>query len=264
MLATLDTEYRIESQVDNDDDKIGDTKRLLTVWNRKLGRTSTPLLGPTDLGCELGREETSQFFTKLCGRKVKCVVASTPDVQNELLVDHSSSRLDNQHTHQFGNTSAGGLGPKGDTRTIHIVNENTVKQCAEAVFGVEDCDDCKVLTSTRFRPNIVIDNLDPWAEFDLIGKTIEIVPKEDHDNNDDKEAPLRLRIVSRTVRCEGVGVDPLHPDLGTLDIPNLLTKHFPKHGPYLGVYAVVDDDEQSSRTTSRGRVMSVGDTFRVL
>ena len=61
-----------------------------------------------------------------------------------------------------------------------------------------------------------------------------------------------------------MGVDPLHPDLGTLDIPNLLTKHFPKHGPYLGVYAVVDDGEQSSRTTSRGRVISVGDTFRVL
>ena len=263
MLATLDTEYRIESQVDNDDDIIGDTKRLLTVWNRKLGRTSTPLLGPTDLGCELGREETSQFFTKLCGRKVKCVVASTPDVQNEVLGDPSSRRLDNQHTHQFGNTSAGGLGPKGDTRTIHIVNENTVKQFAEAVFGVEDCDDCKVLTSTRFRPNIVIDNLDPWAEFDLIGKTIELVPKEDNDNNAN-ETPLRLRIVSRTVRCEGVGVDPLHPDLGTLDIPHLLSKHFPKHGPYLGVYAVVDDGEQSSRTTSRGRVISVGDTFRVL
>ena len=106
--------------------------------------------------------------------------------------------------------------------------------------------------------------MDPWAEFDLIGKTIEIVPKEDNDNNDDKEARLRLRTVSRTVRCEGVGVDPLHPDLGTLDIPNLLAKHFPKHGPYLGVYAVVDDDEQSSHTSSSGRVMSVGDIFRVL
>ena len=123
MLATLDTEYRIESQVDN---VIIGTKRLLTVWNRKLGRTSTPLLGPTDLGCELGREETSQFFTKLCGRKVKCVVASTPDVQNEVLGDPSSRRLDNQHTHQFGNTSAAGSGPKGDTSRIHIVNENTV------------------------------------------------------------------------------------------------------------------------------------------
>ena len=259
MLATLDTEYRIESRVDNDDaDMMGGTKRLLTVWNRKLGRTSTPLLGPTDLGCELGREETSQFFTKLCGRKVKCVVASTPkNVQNEEL--GRVSRLDNQHMHQFGNTSAGGLGPKGDTRTIHIVNENTVKQFSEAVFGVEDCDDCKVLTSTRFRPNIVVGNLDPWAEFDLIGKTIEIVPKEDNEN-DAKDYPLRLRIVSRTVRCEGVGVDPLHPELGALDIPNLLATHFPMHGPYLGVYAVVDDDEQSSC----GRVISVGDTFRVL
>ena len=59
-----------------------------------------------------------------------------------------------------------------------------------------------------------------------------------------------LRVISRTVRCEGMNVDARH---GTgeidLDVPGLLSKHFPEHGPYLGVYAQV---------VASGRV-SVGD-----
>jgi MOSC domain-containing protein YiiM len=39
-----------------------------------------------------------------------------------------------------------------------------------------------------------------------------------------------------------------------LDIPELLIKHFPEHGPYLGVYAVVD---------APGK-LSTGDTFEIL
>ena len=250
LLATLDTEYRIQ----RNDSK--DTERLLTVWNRKLGRSSAPLLGPTDLACASGREDASRFFTELCGRKVHCVVASD--------LDGSSNRLSNDHKHQFGNTSSGVKNNKGDTRTIHIINENTVRQFSEAVYGgVDDADDGrssnkgKSLSATRFRPNIIVDGLAPWAEFDLIGKTIEVVPKK-KDHIEDDDYPLRFRIVSRTVRCAGVGVDPIRPELGVIDIPNLLVKHFPEHGPYLGVYAVMDDP------TGRGGVISLGDSFRVV
>jgi len=220
----------------------------LTVWNRKLGRSSKPLLGPVDLAHSVGREETSQFFTNLCGRKVICVVAS--DISKKSIGDS------NLHTHQFGNTSTGEKNNDGDSRTLHIINENTVKQFSDAVYGEEDVS----LNSTQFRPNLIINNLEPWAEFDLIGKTIEVVPKS---GDNDTSTSLRLRIVSRTVRCAGVGIDPEQPNLGVVDIPNLLTKHFPQHGPYLGVYAVVESDDNNDDENCK-RTISVGDTFQVM
>eukprot|EP00571_Detonula_confervacea_P010530 CAMPEP_0172304598 /NCGR_PEP_ID=MMETSP1058-20130122/5993_1 /TAXON_ID=83371 /ORGANISM="Detonula confervacea, Strain CCMP 353" /LENGTH=349 /DNA_ID=CAMNT_0013015897 /DNA_START=147 /DNA_END=1196 /DNA_ORIENTATION=- len=255
LLATLDTEYRIETSKKSNDD---DAKRLLTIWDRKLGRSCTPLLGPIDLACSVGRDEVSHFFTELCGKKVRCVVANAdPSATKEGQVTKSFS---NRHTHQFGNTSSGVKNNKGDTRTIHIINENTVKQFSEAVHGVDTSNnkDNYCLSGTRFRPNIIVNNLEPWAEFDLIGKVIEVVPK---NNIDIQDPPLRFRITSRTVRCVGVGVDPLNPDHGAIDIPKLLTKHFPEHGPYLGVYAVVDNEEGGA---SCGGTICVGDTFRVM
>ena len=58
------------------------------------------------------------------------------------------------------------------------------------------------------------------------------------------------------MRCAGIGVDPLQPELGIIDVPKLLTKHFPQFGPFLGVYAVVD--------SCGGGTICVGDTFRVV
>ena len=220
-------------------------KRLLTVWNRKSGRSSSPLLGPVNLSSSHGREVTSQFFTTLCGRKVICVVAK------------QSTELSEKHTHQFGNTSSGVKHNKGDTRTLHIINENTVRQFSNAIF--DDRMDHRKLTATRFRPNIVVDNLEPWAEFDLVGKTMELVPITTTKKLDYTvpTTPLKIRIVSRTVRCAGVGIDPLHPEQGVLDIPQLLMEHYPEHGPYFGVYAVVEQN-------SCGGTISVGDCFQCI
>jgi uncharacterized protein YcbX len=138
------------------------------------------------------------------------------------------------------------------------VNENTVRQFSDAVYnnGGDSRNNSKArLTATRFRPNIVIDNLDPWAEFDLVDKIIQLVSKNENIINNNSQ--LRLRIVSITVRCAGIGIDPLHPEQGSLDVPKLLMEHFPEHGPYFGVYAVVDD-------TSCGGTISVGDHFRLV
>eukprot|EP00986_Skeletonema_menzelii_P001432 scaffold379_cov145-Skeletonema_menzelii.AAC.3 len=273
LLATLRTEYQVEA---------GDGRRLLTVWSRhgnsNRQASSTPLL-VADLACQAGRDETSDFFSELCGKKVICVCANASNVvtpsstsQNDHdgNSDSGNSQLNQKHTHQFGNTSSGVKNNNGDTRTIHIVNSNTVKQFSnviqheleqqynEGVGGRDNGFDSIQLNPTRFRPNVVVDGLEPWLEFDLIGKTIEVVPHQDNDGEEDqsKPTPLRFRITARTVRCAGIGVDPLQPELGILDVPKLLTKHFPQHGPYLGVYAVVDG--------SSGGNICVGDTFRVV
>ena len=43
------------------------------------------------------------------------------------------------------------------------------------------------------------------------------------------------------VRCQGVNADARRGsgEKADLDIPGLLSTHFPEHGPYLGVYAQV-------------------------
>ena len=98
----------------------------------------------------------------------------------------------------------------------------------------------------RFRPNIIVDGLEPWKEFDLIGKTIRCIPENRQGAEDRQEGVgeehdrfLELKVISTTVRCAGVGVDPQDPDREVLDIPQLLSRHFPERGPYLGVYAVI-------------------------
>ena len=222
-MAKLDTEYSVESCDE------GGTTRTLTVWDRSKGRTSDPLVR-SDLACESGRDQIARFFTERFGVKVVCVVAQTED----------------RHTHQFGNTSSGVKNNDGDTRLIHIVNSNTVKELSGAMFQDES-----YLRPTTFRPNVVVDGLEPWAEFDLIGKTIESVPEDG-----DCESAMRFRVTSRTVRCAGIGVDPERPE-EEHDIPASLIKHFPEHGPYLGIYAVRVDGEKDG-------VLSVGETFRVI
>ena len=253
LLATLRTEYKVD---------LNDGRQLLTVWTRNEDETdnSTPLLS-ADLASSGGRDATSTFFSELCGKKVVCVCASD--------VNKGNSNSKSTHTHQFGNTSSGVKNNNGDTRTIHIVNSNTVKQFSDAIQHdlkqeqkQHEGNGIIQLNPTRFRPNIIVDGLDPWSEFDLIGKTIEVIPKESTSRDQEhrqQQARLRFRITSRTVRCAGIGVDPLQPELGTIDIPKLLTKHFPQHGPYLGVYAVVDQVEGFNCGQ-----LCVGDTFRVV
>ena len=207
---------------DNVDDGEGsddaeNTQRLLTIWDRdedgksKKG-SSDAVLGPIDLGQESGRSELASFFSSISGEEVVCVAADSQE-----------------HTHQFGNTRSG-VKARGDTRTVHIINAETVKQFSDAIG-------CP-LNPSRFRPNIVVDGLEPWAEFDLVGKSIAL------QSESGKE--FILDIVSTTVRCEGVGVDPLDKSAGVLPIPSLLSKPFPQHGPYLGVYAVIRKGGQLS------------------
>ena len=200
------------------DDVVGESKntaegakRLLTIWERdedgksKRG-TSNAILGPIDLAQDSGRSELASFFSSVSGEEVVCVAAESK-----------------QHTHQFGNTRSG-VKAIGDTRTVHIINAETVRQFSDKI-GIP-------LNPCRFRPNIIVDGLEPWAEFNLVGKSIAMKDGEGGEE-------FILDIVSTTVRCEGVGIDPLDKSAGVLPIPALLSKYFPEHGPYLGVYAVI-------------------------
>jgi uncharacterized protein len=90
------------------------------------------------------------------------------------------------------------------------------------------------------------DTAPPFAELQWIGRSLQSNQKE-----------TRLKIINKTVRCRGVSVDP-HDDITTspvvLDIPELLTRYFPEHGPFLGVYCIVE----------RPGGVALGDTFHLV
>jgi uncharacterized protein YcbX len=200
----------------------GDTssKKMLQLYKRS---TDQLVLGPINLSTPQGQSELADFFSKESGTPLTCVSADTT----------SDSNSNSQHKHQFGNTHLGWKQRK-DTRTLHIVNAATVRQLSERINAPLD--------PTRFRPNIVLDGPAPWSEFDWVGKTLVF-------------GSTKLKVISTTVRCDGVSVDPLdHPDLAVLDIPKLLVTHFPEHGPYLGVYAVAEE----------GGAMAIGDDVVLL
>ena len=224
--------------------------------------TDDVVLGPIDLSTVSGRSKLAVFFTEKSsndkvvkeGESLVCVCGSDKANRNNdknSKTTSESQTVQIQHTHQFGNTSSGWK-QRGDTRTVHIVNAATVRQLSERISPKLN------LNPKRFRPNIVIDDnnskdvtssssssLQPWIEFDWIGKRIQI-------------GNTVLSVLSKTVRCDGVSIDPEEDgdDRTPLDIPGLLVKHFPEHGPYLGVYAVIETDG--------GCTISLGDTIKVL
>jgi len=80
----------------------------------------------------------------------------------------------------------------------------------------------------RFRANVIVGGTLPaWEEFAWVGRTLTL-------------GTATLRVIKRTVRCDGVNVDARHGSgRADVDIPSLLARHFPQFGPYLGVYAQV-------------------------
>ena len=138
--------------------------------------------------------------------------------------------------HHFGNTPCGYSKGSGDPRVLHILNSATVAavESAARAAGVR-----AVLHTARFRPNVVLTGLSAWEEFAWVGREIKV-------------GGVRLRVLSRTVRCEATNNDPWHPDeaeastsssssswLADEGVPELIQRLFPEHGPYLGIYAQV-------------------------
>ncbi|KPF70971.1 molybdenum cofactor sulfurase [Bosea sp. AAP35] len=65
----------------------------------------------------------------------------------------------------------------------------------------------------RFRGNIMVEGLEPWAELDLVGRDIETV------------AGVRLRVLKRIERCAATNVDPT-TGLRDLQLPKALMTAF--------------------------------------
>ena len=177
---------------------------VLSVWRRgKQGGRPSSRVHRFALDRPEGREEACAFFSERAGERVELV--------------------DGADTHQFGNTGQG-LKANGELRTLHVVNANTVR-AVERATGVP-------LDPRRFRPNLVIDGFPAWSEFGWVGKDIRLGGR------------ATLRVIGRTVRCSGVGVSSEvevggADDGAELDLVQLLSDHFPEHGPYLGIYAQV-------------------------
>lgn len=211
LMASLQSTYQIIATATT---RPPTTKRLIEIKRRA---TQELILPPTDLATTGGRQQLGTLLTNLSGRDVVCVTANDDTLKN-------SSNNHAPHKFQFGNTSSGYKQNKGDTRTLQIINQNTVKAVSEAI-GIP-------LDPRRFRPNLVIDGPDPFAEFDWVERQQSLL----------SSGEGSLRALSRTVRCRGISLDPLDAVHGQkeLDLPALLTKHFPQYGPYLGIYACLD------------------------
>ena len=165
-----------------------------------------------------------QLFERSSGEKVLPTIDMSTESGRRSFATYFSEKANTPLTcvtsnnHQFGNTSSSWKLNK-DTRTVHIVNKATVDDLSLA-SGVR-------LSTLRFRPNVVVDGPPAWSEWSWMNKEIRL-------------GSVKMKVISKTVRCDGVSIDPLIPD-NILDIPKLLVEHFPQHGPYLGVYAVVEE-----------------------
>lgn len=100
---------------------------------------------------------------------------------------------------------------------IHIVNEATVREMSTSAG--------RPLDRLRFRANIYVDGMPPWAELDWMGKEIVI-------------GDVKLRVTEKTERCNAVNVDPNLATRNT-DLPSLIQLKTGERA--LGVYAEVID-----------------------
>jgi uncharacterized protein YcbX len=96
---------------------------------------------------------------------------------------------------------------------LHIVNLATVRAIEREVGRPVD--------PLRFRPNVIIDDVEPWAEATWVGREITL-------------GPVRLAVRERTDRCAATNVDPA-TGVRDMDIPALLMRKW-RHVA-VGVYA---------------------------
>ncbi len=100
-------------------------------------------------------------------------------------------------------------------KAISIINLNTIIDFEKKIG--------KKIDPSRFRANLLIDNIDPWKEFDWVGKKVKI-------------GKSVLEVFKRTQRCAATNVNPEN-GVRDINIPNEINSYFGHLD--LGVYAKV-------------------------
>lgn len=138
-----------------------------------------------------GRERIGAFFTGYLAAIHPSQSAKHPDRAPLRLVGDST-----------GNTRY----PDREPVHLSLVSQATLDQISEAVG--------KLVDVRRFRPNILLEGIAAWSEFNWVGHQIQI-------------GTAQLEITAPINRCLNIDVNP---DTGERDIPlfSLLQKHF-KH-----------------------------------
>ena len=98
---------------------------------------------------------------------------------------------------------------------LHIINLASVRALEQAMRRAVD--------PLRFRANVLIEGLAPWAELDLVGRTLVL-------------GDAQIRVFKRTVRCAAINVDP-STGARDADIPDAIER-LVGHRDF-GVYAMV-------------------------
>lgn len=103
-------------------------------------------------------------------------------------------------------------------KCVHIVNLASLRELERAVG--------KPVHPLRFRANVYLDGLSPWAEFGWLGKDIEL-------------GSIKAHVFKRTVRCDATNVEPVGGERD-MAIPATLQRTW-GHSDF-GVYATIQSD----------------------
>ncbi len=154
------------------------TKFLMLMRNEKLAQLETTFDDATDtltvlrggrqvargkLSDKIGRTLIEEFFAAFMGDEARGRPKVVQAADGHALSDHAKP-------------------------VVSLINAASLADMTR-VFGKE-------LNPLRFRGNLLVDGLEPWAEFDLVGKTL-------------KSGDVTLKVFDRINRCAATNVNPV-------------------------------------------------------
>lgn len=154
-----------------------------------------------DLGTAEGREEFVELYAR---------VTDLPDGVRPVLAQQPG----------YNFTDNANDGPRM-MNTISLINRASIRDFEQRI-GRE-------LDPLRFRANVYLDGLEPWAEREWIGRELQL-------GGSETEAGVTVRVVEETERCAATEVDPT---TARRDVPvvRLLHEHYGHE--IMGVFAEV-------------------------